>query len=509
VPVCIVLPAANSYIQSLMERRAGILLHPTSLPGRFGLGEIGPEADRFLEWLGGAGVSLWQMLPLGPCGYGGSPYGCASAFAGNRYLVSPERLAEEGWVAEGDLAHDADLGDPGAAAQLRDAVLERAWERLVRRGDAEKTASFEVFRRDAAQAPWLDDWTLFTALKEENTGAPWTEWPAPVARREPDALAAARDRLREAVDREAFVQFLFFRQWDALRRRAAEHGVAIFGDMPIYVAHDGADVWAHRELFELDADGHPTAVSGVPPDYFSETGQRWGTPLYRWDACREQGFAWWIDRFRANLRVADVVRIDHFRGFAGFWAIPASEPTAVAGEWRSGPGAELFDATRAAIGGLPFVAEDLGVITPDVVALRDDLGFPGMRVLQFGFAADDSPHLPHRHVPRCVAYTGTHDNDTARGWYEHASDEERRRARDYTGSDGREFAWDLVRTALASVAETAVVPLQDVLGLASEARLNTPGKAEGNWVWQMAAGSASPDIAARLRRLSALTGRIR
>ncbi|HWC65520.1 MAG TPA: 4-alpha-glucanotransferase [Thermoanaerobaculia bacterium] len=492
-----------------MERRAGILLHPTSLPGRFGLGDIGPEAERFLEWLRDAGASLWQVLPLGPCGYGGSPYGCASAFAGNRYLVSPDGLAREGWLGEEDLEPDGDLRDAVEAVRCRDRVLERAWERFGNAAETEKHAAFDAFRADPAQAAWLDDWTLFTALKDEASGAPWTDWPESLRRRDPRALDAARQRLRQAIEREAFVQFLFFRQWAALRQRAAAAGVAIFGDMPIYVAGDGADVWAHRELFDLDEDGNAVAVSGVPPDYFSATGQRWGSPLYRWDACRAEGFAWWIERLRANLRLADLVRIDHFRGFAGFWAIPASEPTAVVGEWRPGPGRELFDATRAAIGALPFVAEDLGVITADVVALRDALGLPGMKVLQFGFGSDDSPHLPHRHVANAVVYTGTHDNDTARGWWEHASAAERSRARDYSGSDGRDFPWDLARLALASVAETAVVPMQDVLGLGSDARLNTPGKAEGNWGWQMAENAASPVLAARFRRLAALTGRIR
>jgi 4-alpha-glucanotransferase len=394
-------------------------------------------------------------------------------------------------------------------AFFRDRVLDRAWERFRGAGDADRRAAVDAFRAAPAQAAWLDDWTLFTALKEETSGAPWTAWADPLRRRDPGALAAARERLRAAIERETFVQFLFFRQWDALRERAAAAGVAIFGDMPIYVAGDGADVWAHRELFDLDDAGEPIAVSGVPPDYFSATGQRWGSPLYRWAACRAEGFAWWIERFRANLRLADLVRIDHFRGFAGFWAIPASEPTAVVGEWRPGPGRELFDATRAAIGALPFVAEDLGVITPDVVALRDALGLPGMKVLQFGFGSDDSPHLPHRHVANAVVYTGTHDNDTALGWWEHASEEERSRARDYTGSDGGDFSWDLARLALASVAETAVVPMQDVLGLGSDARLNTPGNPEGNWGWQMAEDAASLELSARFRRLAALTGRIR
>jgi 4-alpha-glucanotransferase len=490
-----------------MSRRFGILLHPTSLPGRFGLGDLGPEAERFLEWMHEAGAGVWQVLPLGPCGYGQSPYGCASAFAGNRYLISPDRLLADGWLEAEDVAEA-----PGAAetaAEFRDGILDRAWGRFARNGSSDRRAAFDRFRGDPARSSWLADWALFTALKSEHRGARWTEWAAPLARRESHALTEARLRLAAEVEKEEFVQFLFSSQWDAVRRRAAELSIAVLGDMPIYVAHDGADVWAHRELFDLDERGEPLAVSGVPPDYFSATGQRWGSPLYRWDRCREERWAWWIERFRANLRIADLVRIDHFRGFAGYWAIPAAEPTAVLGQWRPAPGRELFDAVRDAVGGLSLVAEDLGVITADVVALRDALGFPGMRVLQFGFSADDSPDLPHRHVPNVFAYTGTHDNDTARGWLDHAPPEERRRALDYTGSDGTDFAWALLRTALASVAETAIAPLQDVLGLGSEARLNTPGEPDGNWRWQAPAGAFSRELASRLRRLCALTGRAR
>ena len=493
-----------------MTRRFGLLLHPTSLPGRFGRGDLGPEADRFLEWMHEAGAGVWQVLPLGPCGYGDSPYGGASAFAGNRYLISPERLVADGWLDAGDLETAPPPMRPDDSATFRENLLDRAWRRFRANPPTDRLAAFDAFRRDAARARWLPDWALFTSIKADRRGARWTEWPAPLARREPAALAEAARRLADETAKEEFVQFLFFTQWDAVRRRAFELSIAIFGDMPIYVAHDSADVWAHPELFDLDDRGEPVAVSGVPPDYFSATGQRWGSPIYRWDRCREQKWAWWIDRFRSNLALADLVRIDHFRGFAGFWAIPASESTAIAGEWRRGPGRELFDAVREAVGGgLPFVAEDLGVITSDVVDLRDRLGLPGMRVLQFGFDGDDSPHLPHRHVPNCFVYTGTHDNDTARGWLDRAPAAERGRALDYTGSDGSDFPWSLLRTALESVAETAIAPLADVLGLGSEARLNTPGNPEGNWKWQAPPGAFSHALAARLRRLCALTGRAR
>ena len=486
------------------SRRAGVLLHPTALPGAFG-GELGSEAVRFLDALASAGMTVWQVLPLGPAGESGSPYDGSSAFAGNRRLISVERLAHEGLLA--DAGPPARRESPGEETAWREEMLAQAWRRFSTGAPASLRDAFAEFRADPAQRPWLADWTLFAALKSRHGGTPWTGWPAPLARREPEALAAAREELRNAVDFESFVQFLFFRQWAAVREAARARGIAILGDLPIYVAHDSADVWAHRDLFALAGDGSPISVSGVPPDYFSETGQRWGTPLYRWDRAAAEGFRWWIDRFRANLRLADALRIDHFRGFVYYWEIPARESTAAAGEWRPGPGRSLFDAAVAALGPLPFVAEDLGVITPDVEALRDELGFPGMKVLQFGFGREDDPHLPHRHVPHSIAYTGTHDNDTSRGWFESAPPEERRRAAEYLGATEPDVAWAFIRGAFSSVAETAIVPMQDVLELGSGARFNTPGRAEGNWRWRLPSGSFSPELAGRLRRLAALTGR--
>jgi 4-alpha-glucanotransferase len=485
------------------RRRAGILLHPTALPGRFATGDLGPEVVRFLDALSRAGISLWQVLPLGPAGAGGSPYDSASAFAGNRYLISPERMEEEGMGA--GLATAAEPGaDP---SPWRDAILEKAWDGFRSMASAESRHAFESFRSEPAEREWLDDWTLFTALKRRHGDAPWMSWPAPLAHREPVALASARNELAAAIDLEAFVQFVFFRQWAAVRDAARSRGIVILGDLPIYVSHDSADVWAHPELFELGPDGSPLSVSGVPPDYFSRTGQRWGTPVYRWDVAGQEGYRWWTERFRANLRLADALRIDHFRGFVSYWAVPFSEPTAASGSWRPGPGKPLFDAAREALGSLPFVAEDLGVITPDVEALRDGLALPGMRVLQFGFARDDDPHLPHRHVAHCVAYTGTHDNDTSRGWFESATAGDRRRAADYLGVREPDVAWAFVRGVFASVAETAVVPMQDVLDLGGQARFNTPGETAGNWRWRMPAGAFTPELAARLRRLVEATGR--
>ena len=485
-----------------VSRRAGILLHPTALPGEFG-GELGSEAIRFLDTLARAGMTLWQVLPLGPAGGSGSPYDGSSAFAGNRRLISVERLAEEGLLS--GMPPPARLGDPDDAS--REAMLSEAWRRFSTSASAEERRAFDAFRDDPAQRPWLEDWTLFAALKSRHGDVPWTAWPEGVARRSPEALAAARDELGGAIDFESFVQFLFFRQWSAVHDAARARGIAILGDLPIYVAHDSADVWAHRDLFELADDGTPISVSGVPPDYFSETGQRWGTPLYRWDRAAAQGFRWWIDRFRANLRLADALRIDHFRGFVYYWAIPASAPTAAAGAWRPGPGRAIFDAARADLGFLPFVAEDLGVITPDVEALRDEIGLPGMRVLQFGFGRDDDPHLPHRHVRHSIVYTGTHDNDTSRGWFEGASPDERRRAADYLGVAEPDIAWAFIRGAFASVAETVIVPMQDVLELGSRARFNTPGRAEGNWRWRVRNELLSQAVFERLADLTYLYNR--
>jgi len=486
------------------SRRAGILLHPTALPGELGA-ELGSEAIRFLDSLASAGMTVWQVLPLGPAGERGSPYDGSSAFAGNRLLISVERLTEEGLLSGAPARTPSGLA--GDEAAWREQMLTEAWHRFSTDAAAPLRGAFAEFRAGSPQQTWLADWALFAALKSRYGGSPWTDWPEPLARRSPEALAAAREELRSAVDFESFVQFLFFRQWAAIRDAARARGITILGDLPIYVAHDSADVWANRDLFDLAGDGSPISVSGVPPDYFSKTGQRWGTPLYRWDRAAAEGFRWWIDRFRANLRLADAVRIDHFRGFVYYWAVPARESTAAAGEWRPGPGRALFDAARAALGPLPFVAEDLGVITSDVEALRDELGLAGMKVLQFGFGRDDDPHLPHRHVPHSIAYTGTHDNDTSRGWFENAPPEERRRAADYLGAKEPDVAWAFIRGAFSSVAETAIVPMQDVLELGSRARFNTPGRAEGNWRWRLPSGSFSPELAGKLRRLALLTGR--
>ena len=488
-----------------------MLLHPTSLPGRFGVGDLGAEAERFLEWAASAGFTLWQVLPLGPTGGGNSPYGCASAFAGNPILISPEELLREGLLPEGSLEDVP--GFPGEHVAFdrvipwKQELLRRSFDHFRAHGPARIRQELDTFARAPEQASWLPDWALFAAARARQRGAPWWSWEAGLARREPAALERARRDLALDIDFAAYTQFLFFRQWGRVKRAANARGIVVMGDAPIYVSRDSSDVWSHRELFDLDEAGRPRAVSGVPPDYFSPTGQLWGNPLYLWDRMEQDGFAWWIARLRANLRLCDLLRIDHFRAFAAYWSVPAKETTALNGEWVPAPGEKLFAAAREALGGLPIVAEDLGIITPDVEALLQSVGVPGMKVLQFAFYEPDSGYLPHRHVQNAVVYTGTHDNDTARGWYARLSPEEKARVRDYLGGDGSAIEWDLIRAAYASVCDRAIVPLQDVLGLGSEARMNNPAEPGGNWGWRARADAFRPELAARLARLAVLTAR--
>jgi 4-alpha-glucanotransferase len=491
-------------------RAAGLLLHPTSLPGPFGSGDLGPPLVELLDWAASAGLRLWQVLPLGPSGHGYSPYASRSAFAGEPLLVSPERMVEEGWLEEADLELAPEDADPTridfeAVAQARERMLRGAWQGFQRRASAEARAGLETFCREHA---WLEDWALYSALRVEADSRAWHEWDSELARREAGAIEAARERLASEVGYHRFVQYAFARQWRRVREEAARRGIAILGDMPIYAAHDCAEVWAQPELFELDEAGQPTAVAGVPPDFFSETGQRWGNPLFRWERLRETGYAWWIERLRANLELTDLVRIDHFRAFAAYWSVPAEAETAVGGRWLPGPGLELFEAVAAALGSAPIVAEDLGTITADVRALLAATGFPGMQVLQFAFAEPDSLYLPHRHQPNSIVYTGTHDNDTTRGWFEGADPEERERALDYLGARPETLVSEMIRAAYTSVADRAVIPAQDVLELGSEGRMNTPGEAEGNWGWRLRPGALEHGSAARLRRLAELSGRL-
>lgn len=490
-----------------MVRSSGILLHPTSLPSPFGIGDLGPEAYKFVDFLVSAGQTLWQVLPLGPTGYGDSPYASYSAFAGNTLLISPERLVDDGLLHRADL-EETPVGpvDYGYAHQLKDRLLARSYQNLK---NTDLRSEFTAFARE--QSSWLDDYALFRALKDELGGVAWTEW---------TPLPNARERLKSQVEAHQFSQFLFFRQWSALRSYCHERGIKIVGDFPIFVAHDSADVWKNPEQFKLDADGKPLVVAGVPPDYFSATGQLWGNPLYNWERMQADGFKWWIERVRATFALVDIARIDHFRGFAACWEIPAGDKTAERGEWVNTPGRELFNSIRKALGELPIIAEDLGVITPDVNALRDDLGFPGMRVLQFGFGGDPktSVDLPHNYVRNVVAYTGTHDNDTAVGWFNSVPgegsmrtateiDEQRRFCLQYLNTTGEEIHWDFIRAVWASVADRAIAPLQDVLGLGSEARMNLPNSNEGNWLWRYQPGVLTKDLALRLRDFNRLYGR--
>ena len=502
-----------------LPRASGVLLHPTSLPGPHGAGDFGPAARHFVDWLVAAGQTLWQILPLGGIGGGNSPYTSSSAFAGNVLLIDLAELHACGWLDAADLspdrAFDAQRVDFDAVVPWRMQRLEKAHRRFASAPRASDPASDPATDPAAAgtrlaafcatQAGWLDDHALFMALAEHHGALDWADWPPALAAREPQALAEAARVHAERIAFWKFCQWCFHRQWFSLKAYANDRGVRIVGDAPIFIAHQSADVWARPELFRLGAAGRPTVVAGVPPDAFSATGQRWGNPLYRWSAHANDGYAWWTERFRHTLALVDIVRIDHFRGFAGCWEIPADEPTAIRGRWLESPGTALFEAVAAALGPLPVIAEDLGVITPDVVALRKHFALPGMRVLQFAFGGDSgNEYLPHNFEPDTVVYPGTHDNDTVVGWWASAPEQVRRHVRDYLGCDGRDIHWDLIRAACASVADTAIYPLQDVLGLAGGHRMNFPGQAEGWWDWRFEWSQVRPGHAERLALLCRL-----
>ena len=498
---------------TLDRRLAGILLHPTCLPGPHGSGDLGPDAFRFVDWLAAARQSVWQVLPLTPVGPGNSPYASVSAFAGSPLLVALEPLIACGWLAAGEVADghrfDADRVDYDQVAPWRMAKLHAAHAGFVARASEADRQAFAAFQ--AAEAHWLADYALFMALDDHHRARGiwlWPQWDAALARRDPIALAAARHAHADAIGFWCFVQWCFATQWQALRAHARSRGVRIVGDLPIFVAHHSADCWARPDLFLLDADGAPRVVAGVPPDYFSATGQRWGNPLYDWPAMQREGFAWWVGRMRHELTRADMVRVDHFRGFAGYWEIDAACPTAVDGRWCAAPGQALFATLRGVLGELPVIAEDLGVITADVEALRDHFELPGMKVLQFAFDADGRhPYLPHNHVPNCCVYTGTHDNDTALGWWQALPEAQRRLATTYLGPvDEAEAPWALVRIAWASVARFAVCQLQDLLGLDTRHRMNMPGQI-GCWTWRFRWAQIGAGTAPRLAELTSACGR--
>jgi 4-alpha-glucanotransferase len=492
------------------ERSSGILLHPSSLPGPYGMGDLGPQAYHFVDWLASTGSKLWQVLPLGPTGYGDSPYQCFSAFAGNPYLISFEALIDDGLLTQADLAEmpnfDASRVDYGQIIPWKLERLQKVFSRLSSASEGFRK-DFDAFRSE--NAAWLDDYALFMSLKEANGGGAWSGWDEALRKREPAVIEKARKDLAENILRYSFYQFVFFRQWNKLRAYANSKDIKIIGDIPIFIAYDSADAWAHPELFFLGEDSLPTVVAGVPPDYFSATGQLWGNPLYRWPVHRASGYAWWLERFRSVLNFVDVVRLDHFRGFAGYYEIPYGAPTAEKGQWMTGPGTDFFKTVSQQLGGtengtLPIIAEDLGVITPDVVELRDGFHLPGMKILQFGFTSPSDAFLPHNYTRNCVAYTGTHDNDTALGWYKSAPQAERKFALRYLKSDGTDFAWDLIRAVWSSVAVYTLAPMQDLLSLGTEARMNFPSRLGGNWEWRMNEDDMSDNLARRLREFNEL-----
>ncbi len=492
------------------ERSSGVILHPTSLPGPYGIGDLGPAAFQWIDQLAETGCRLWQILPLGPTGYGDSPYQCFSAFAGNPYLISPELLLKEGLLETSDLGDKPDFPtqrvDFGWVIGWKLAVLDRAYSRFEQGVLPELRAELDDFR--IAQSAWLDDFALFMALKDAHQGSPWTTWEPPLRDRQPEALAEARRVHSDAIQKQIFRQFLFFRQWAALRTHVNAKQMLIIGDIPIFAAHDSVDVWANPGLFYLDKHGQPTVVAGVPPDYYSPTGQLWGNPLYRWDTHAANGYAWWLERIRSVLNLVDIIRLDHFRGFAGYWEVPGNAKTAEKGRWAPGPGAHFFQALRGALGDLPIIAEDLGEITPDVLALRDQFDLPGMKIMQFAFWTDpNDPFLPHNYPRNCVVYTGTHDNDTVRGWYERAPEKERDFYRRYLERDGHNVAWDFIRAIWSSVAVFALAPLQDFLDLGNDARMNYPGNPSGNWSWRMSPEAMSEFLIQRINKLNWLYSR--
>ncbi len=503
-------------------RASGVLLHPTSLPSNYGIGDLGANVYRFVDFLHQARQTYWQILPLGPTGFGDSPYQCFSAFAGNANLIAPELLVDAGFLSWDEINRKPDFPagrvDFGKLYDWKNWLLGLAYERFRNPTSVDSRGKFETFCQ--TEKSWLDDYALFRAVKKSQNQKSWLEWDEPLRLRDQNALNQARETLREDIQAQKFQQWLFYRQWSDVKRYANERGVKIVGDVPIFISLDSSDVWCNPSQFKLDEANRPRVVAGVPPDYFSATGQLWGNPIYNWDAMRRDGFKWWIDRVKATLKTVDIVRVDHFRGFAAAWEVPGADKTAVNGKWVDVPGTELFNALQNAIGDLPFWAEDLGVITPDVTELRDGFGFPGMRILQFAFGGDPKSHdLPHNYNTNSVAYTGTHDNDTTVGWFNSGAGKSSTRdasqirrehefCLNYLKSDGAEIHWDFIRAVWSSVAHTAITPMQDLLGLGSEARMNLPASESGNWFWQCRDGDFSDEIAEKLRRLTEIYGRI-
>jgi 4-alpha-glucanotransferase len=490
-------------------RTSGVLLHPTSLPSRFGIGDMGEEAYRFVDFLVTSGQKIWQILPLGPTGYGDSPYQCFSAMAGNPLLISLEMLQGQGLLSAEDLASPPDFPLPvdfGWVIHIKLPLLQKACDNFRAKQDSQQNHAFEAF---CQAADWLDDYALFMALKGEHGGASWQTWEPEIAQRKPEAIAQKRQALAAEIYCHKFLQFQFSQQWANLKQYANAKGIQILGDLPIYVAHDSAEVWARPEYFHLDEEtGAPALMAGVPPDYFSATGQLWGNPIYNWERLQQENFGWWMQRFRVMLDCVDLIRIDHFRGFQAYWAVPQGEETAINGEWMEAPGTELFLQLKQELGSLPIIAEDLGFITPEVEALRDQFDFPGMKILQFAFdSGSDNPYLPFCYIPNTVVYTGTHDNNTTVGWFEERSPHEQHNVTQYLGDTSSGIHWELIRLALSSVSNQAITPLQDILGLGTASRMNSPGQAERNWGWRYESGALTAEVSDRLRSLTQIYGR--
>ena len=494
------------------ERAAGILLHPTSLPGKYGIGSLGKAAYEFIDFLTKAKQQYWQILPLGPTGFGDSPYQCYSAHAGNPDLIDLDQLVKIKLLQAGDLSgyphfYEGQV-DYEAIQKARLPLLKKAFRNFTMNADDLEKLTYRNFIKD--QALWINDYALFRAIKENQENKPWYNWKKELKSREQETLKLMHTRLSEEIDFHKFLQFIFFKQWMTVREYAKKHKIKIIGDIPLYISLDSTDAWSNPDVFEFDAEYNPVRVGGVPPDYFSETGQLWGNPLFRWDVMKADGYRWWIDRIRTNLTLYDIIRIDHFRGFAAYWAVPFGEETAINGTWVPGPAKDFFLALKKEFGNLPIIAEDLGVMTPDVEDLRDSFQFPGMKILEFAFdSSEANDYLPYNFVKNCIVYTGTHDNDTVVGWFEMASEADRKLVLDYLDKDETGIHWSFVRLAWASVANTAIVPMQDLLGLDSRSRMNLPGTVGGNWKWRAKPGDFSEDLARSLSELTVIYGRSR
>ena len=496
----------------MFERSSGILFHPTSFPGKYGIGTLGKEAYAFIDFLKKSRQKLWQIFPLGPTGYGDSPYQSFSSFAGNPYLIDFDLLIEAHLLSEEDL-RDVFFGDNeeyidyGAVYNQKYPLLRKAYENFKSSDNHEMRENLEHFKRE--NASWLNDYSLYISLKNHFNGLPWNEWAHDIKNREHGAMEHYRNELADDIEYHNFIQFLFFKQWGDVKRYANENGIKIIGDIPIFVAADSSDAWANPEIFLFDEERKPVKVAGVPPDYFSATGQLWGNPLYNWQKLKETNYSWWVERVRANLSTCDIIRIDHFRGFEAYWAVPYGDDTAINGQWEPGPGIDLFNAIKSQLGELPIIAEDLGLMTQGVIDLREATGFPGMKILGFAFdSGEENDYLPHTYTKNCVVYTGTHDNDTLIGWFQKAKEEDRQFARDYLNSrSDDEIHWDAIRGAWSSVASMAISPVQDFLGLGSEARINTPGVAAGNWQWRLRHGVLTDELAERIAKLTRVYSR--